>query len=52
MHGLCVIVVAGACIAAAAVVMERITPYDNQTYRLYLVIVAAKAAAAEAIIFV
>ncbi len=49
---MCVIVVAGARVAAAAVVVERITPYDNQTYRLYLVIVAAKAAAAEAIIFV
>jgi hypothetical protein len=52
MHGSCVIVIAGACIAAGVVVAERITPYDNQTYRLYLVIVAAKAAAAKAIIFV
>jgi hypothetical protein len=51
-HGLCVIVIVGACVAAAAVAMERITRYDNQTYRLHLVIVAAKAAAAEAIIFV
>ncbi len=52
MHGSCVIVVAGACVAAVADVVERITPYNNQTYRLYLVIVAVKAAAAEAIIFV
>ncbi len=52
MHGLCVIVITGACIAVAVVVMERITPNDNQTYRHYLVIVATKAAAIEAIIFV